>query len=257
MGEIYEGVLVPSIFRPWAEILVQRATLQPGESVLDVACGTGIVARLARGKVGSSARAVGIDISPMMLGVARTLAPDIDWREGNAIALPLGDAEKFEAVFCHQGLQFAPDRPAAARELRRATAQRGRAVAGVWGTDEGHVFLSGLRRVAERHVGALHDTRHSFADPDSLRSLLASAGFSDVTVETFTRTVHFNDGSAFVRLNAMALVNMSARGKEYSDNERAALVDNIVRDSAELMRAHSDSAGLHYEISSNVATARP
>jgi hypothetical protein len=153
-------------------------------------------------------------------------------------------------------LQFGPDRKAALVEMRRVLAMNGRIVVAVWGSDEGNEFLFGLRQVAENRVGRISDTRHSFSDAEALRSLLVESGFADVKVEAITRTVRFEDGETFVRMNAMAMVGMSAAGKEMSEQERAATVANIVADSAELRRANTDAAGLHYEIKSNIATAR-
>jgi SAM-dependent methyltransferase len=117
-AEIYKRHMVPAIFGPWAEDLVACAAPQPGERVLDVACGTGVVARLVAQRVGPAGQVVGLDLNPGMLTVARALPPSqgamIAWREGNASAIPLADAA-FDLVLCQQGLQFFPDRPAALR----------------------------------------------------------------------------------------------------------------------------------------------
>src|SRR4051812_18998027 len=91
--EIYERILVGPLFRPFAEKLVARLVPRPGDSAIDVACGTGICARIMRERLGSDARVIGVDIAPAMLAVARTVEPTIDWREGSATALPVADAE--------------------------------------------------------------------------------------------------------------------------------------------------------------------
>jgi ubiquinone/menaquinone biosynthesis C-methylase UbiE len=121
--ENYERYLVPSIFRPWAEDLVKIAALRPGERVLDIACGTGIVARTAARKFDGSGSVVGLDLSAPMLATARAAAAAegmaVEWWEGSAVNLPLADAA-FEVVFCQQGLQFFPDRVSALREMYRA-----------------------------------------------------------------------------------------------------------------------------------------
>ena len=87
--ENYERYLVPSIFGPWAKDLVEIAQLQPKERVLDIACGTGIVARTAALTLGSGGSVVGLDISPPMLFSARSAAAaeglSIDWQEGSAM----------------------------------------------------------------------------------------------------------------------------------------------------------------------------
>jgi SAM-dependent methyltransferase len=255
-AEMYERELVGPLFRPWAELLIERVAPVSGEHVLDVACGTGILARLARERVGAAGRVVGVDLSPIMLGVAKQVGPGIEWREGNAVSLPLAEGEIFDVVLCHQGLQFFPDRAAAAREMRRALAPNGRLAIGVWRGDDESPFLLGLRRVAESHLGPIEDVRHSFPDPEALRQLLDEAGFREVRVERRVLALRFAQGETFARLNANALVGMTAAGKAMGEDQRAAIVAAIVKDSARLVAEESGPDGLVYEISSNVATGR-
>lgn len=162
--EIYEKVLIGPLFRPWAEALLAESRLAPGERLLDLACGTGIVARLACERVGAEGKVVGVDAAAPMLEMARSQAPEIDWRVGDAAALPLADGERFDVVTCQQGLQFFPDRLAAVREMRRALAPGGRLALSCWAPDTGMPVLLELRRVAERHLGPLSDRRHAFGD---------------------------------------------------------------------------------------------
>ena len=89
--EMYEQALVGPLFHPWAERLLDDVELAAGDCVLDVACGTGILARLAKDRLGESARVVGVDLNPAMLAVARQVAPGVDWREGDVAALPRHD----------------------------------------------------------------------------------------------------------------------------------------------------------------------
>jgi SAM-dependent methyltransferase len=128
-AETYERYMVPAIFGPWAEDLLALAMPTPGERVLDVACGTGVVARLVAQRVAPTGTVVGFDLNPGMLAVARTLplpqGAKIEWREGNVSAMPFPDAS-FDLTLCQQGLQFFPDRSAALREMRRVLAPRGR-----------------------------------------------------------------------------------------------------------------------------------
>lgn len=253
--EMYEHSLVTPLFRPFAEQLLEHVGLAPGDRVLDVACGTGIVARLARERLGNSARIVGIDLSPAMLAVARQLAHDIDWREGNAGAPPLHADEQFDVVTCHQGLQFFPDRAAALQQLQRALTRTGRIAIGTWQTDAELPYLLTLRRIAERHVGAIDDRRHSLGDAAELEALLRDAGFRDVRVQTVSRTIHFSDPAVWVRLNGMALIGMSAQGKDLNDAERQDALAAIIRASEEVTRQHTDASGLAFELGSHIATA--
>jgi ubiquinone/menaquinone biosynthesis C-methylase UbiE len=148
-----------------------------GDSLLDVACGTGIAARIGRERLGPGARIVGVDAAPPMLAVARTVDASIDWRDGNAASLPLRDGERFSLLTCHQGLQFFPDRAAAVREMRRAVAPGGRVGVACWRSLQDIPVALEFNDIAERHVGKIVDSRHSLGNGDTLEALLADGGF--------------------------------------------------------------------------------
>jgi ubiquinone/menaquinone biosynthesis C-methylase UbiE len=229
--EIYERVLVGPLFRPFAEQLVARLAPKPSDSLIDVACGTGIVARVARQQLGAEARIVGVDVAPAMLAVARTVDQTIDWRQGNATSLPIDATEQFTVLTCHQGLQFMADKPAAVREMRRVLAPAGRVAIATWSSLEDLPGMLELNAVAERHVGRVVDSRHSFGDAHALKQLLVEAGFLDVHVGMLAHDVEFPDGSLFARLNAMAAIGMSERGKAMSEAERGELASLIAVES--------------------------
>jgi ubiquinone/menaquinone biosynthesis C-methylase UbiE len=253
--ELYERMLVGPLFRPWAELILDDVELAAGDRVLDIACGTGIVARLAKERLGATGVVAGIDASAPMLAVARAVGAGIDWREGDAGKLPLRDNEQFDVVICQQGLQFFPDKPAAAREMRRALADGGRVAVSTWRSDEELPLLRELRRIAERHVGSVTDRRHSFGEPGAVQALLRDAGFHDVASKTVSRTIRFADGSVFVRMNAMAMAGMSKACEGLGGDERARIVEEIIRDSADVVRAATDEGGFAFEIAATVATA--
>jgi ubiquinone/menaquinone biosynthesis C-methylase UbiE len=253
--EMYERWLVEPLFRPWAELIIEEVVLSPTDRVLDIACGTGIVARVARERLSRADQVVGVDISPDMLAVARAVAPDVVWRQGSADALPLLAEERFDAVVCQQGLQFFPDKPAAVAEMYRALAKGGRLAVATWRPDEEFPLLRELRRVAERHVGAIADRRYSYGEPAPLEALLREAGFRDVLVRTLSRTIRFEDGSRFLRLNGMALVGMSAAVREMADQERQRVLDEIIRESEPVLHTYQDGTGFAFELGINLATA--
>lgn len=253
--EIYEQALVQPLFRPFAERLVDEIRPAPGERVLDVACGTGIVARLARERLGRNGAVVGVDVNAGMLAVARRVAADIEWREGDATALPVGEGEQFDVVTCHQGLQFFADRLAALRHMRRAMKPGGRLAIGTWRPEDEVPFGRALREVAERRVGPIMDRRHSLGDSAAVAGLLTDAGFGAVRCDVVSHPVRFADGNVFVRLNAMALVGMSAAGKDMDEAERSRAIEAIVQDSAPVLRDHTDADGLRFDIATTLATA--
>jgi hypothetical protein len=117
-------------------------------------------------------------------------------------------------------------------------------------------FVSELHRIAERHLGTIIDQRHSFGEAAPLEALLHEAGLHDVRVKSMSRTIRFDDGPVFVRMNAMALAGMSPAGKQMSEEERGRVVAAIASASAEVLSSYSNEAGLAFEISTNIATAR-
>ena len=253
--EIYERVLVAPLFRPFAEQLVARVAPTRDDIIIDVACGTGIVARVARERLGPGAPIVGVDVAPAMLAVARTVDPTIDWREGNAVALPVTADEHFTVLTCHQGLQFMPDKPAAVREMRRVLAPGGRVAIATWRSLEDHPGMRDLNAVAERHVGQIADSRHSFGDATALKSLLVESGFGHVNVQTVTHDVQFADGALFARLNAMAVIGMSEKGKGMTEAERGELAGRIAAESQDVIAKATKNGTFVLLLATNIATA--
>ena len=127
-AEVYEAFFVPALFGEWAPRLCDAASIGPDKRALDVACGTGVVAREA---VRRGADVTGLDCNPGMLAVATRLAPAVDWHEGRAEALPFDDA-RFDAVTCQFGLMFFEDRVKALAEMARVTRPGGALVVATW-----------------------------------------------------------------------------------------------------------------------------
>ena len=255
-AEMYERFLVEPLFRPFAEQLLERARPTANDSVLDVACGTGIVARLARTKLGAAATVVGVDVSGPMLAVGRGIDATIDWREGNTTALPVPAKEQFSIVTCHQGLQFVPDKVAAVREVRRVLRPGGRAAVATWLSIEDIPFVRDLDQVARQQLGPFNDTRHSLGDGTTLAALLAENGFHDVRVETVSHDVRMTDGPLFGRMNAMAVVGMSPKGKPLDEAARSQLAGAIAASSLEVVKRYTKDGVLTFSLTTNIATAR-
>ncbi|HEY5866977.1 MAG TPA: methyltransferase domain-containing protein [Candidatus Tectomicrobia bacterium] len=182
VAEARERYTMAAFGNAWAQTLVQLAAPGEGERVLDVACGTGVVARYAAPLVGPTGRVVGLDRNAEMLTLARAM-PQLDgvtivWRDGNATALPFPEAN-FDFVYCQQGLQYFPDRPAALQEMCRVLVPGGRLALGVWRGLAHQPFYTALAEALERSVGpeAATSLRAAFclADADELRTLIAGA----------------------------------------------------------------------------------
>ena len=182
----YEELFVSALFAEWAPRLVAAARVQPGRRVLDVACGTGVLARTVASEV-RDARVCGLDPSPGMLAVARRLAPEVEFVAGAAEALPLPD-RSFDAVLSQFGLMFFRDRPAAIREMLRVLVPAGTLAVAVWASLERIPAYDRLTALLERTAGraAADALREPFSlgDPGALERLFADAGATAVTVQT-------------------------------------------------------------------------
>src|SRR5262249_52242956 len=182
-AEIYQRYLVPAVHAPWSPVLLAQAALQPGERVLDVACGTGVATRLAAQHVGATGRVVGLDLNPSMLAVARALpvlpGAAIEWREGSVSALPFAEAT-FDVALCQQGVQFFPDRALALREMHRVLVAGGRLALAVWRSLPDSSALAVFADLLGRHVSAeaaaIVRAPFVLGEAEDLRALVTKAG---------------------------------------------------------------------------------
>jgi len=186
-AEVYESTFVPAIFGAWAPLLVDAAGVAPGQAVLDVACGTGVVARTAAERLAGNGRVVGSDLNPAMLEVARRLRPDIDWRQADAAHLPFADGS-FDVVLCQSALMFFPDLEQSLREMRRVATTDGTIGAQVWGSLESQPGYGPFVEVAARHAGRnaaqLLSSYWVLGDLDALTGRFGTAGLRVTATHT-------------------------------------------------------------------------
>jgi ubiquinone/menaquinone biosynthesis C-methylase UbiE len=194
----YHDFLVPAMFIPCAELLLDAAGVGAGADVLDVACGTGAATRAVAVRAGAQGRVVGVDLGDAMLDVARANpAPEgaapIEYLQGDAAALPVGDAA-FDVALCQHGIMFFPDRAAAVAEMARALRPGGTVAIAAWSRPEAMPAFSVLIRALRDHIGdePAEMLASPFAvAPDELAALLREAGFEDVAVTEPAFTAHF------------------------------------------------------------------
>jgi len=259
MAENYERYLVPAVFRPWATDLLDLAAPRQGECVLDVACATGIVARLAAERVGAIGKVVGLDLNPAMLAVAGSVTPEgasIEWRQANAEDMPLADAA-FDLVLCQQGLQFFPNKPVALREIHRVLTPGGRLALSVW-RDIQHIpgytaFADALERYVSPESAAFFYMTASLDSSEELQSLMEGEGFQEVTVRSASRKLHFSSPEAFVWevVQSTPLAWMTAVAQS-DDSTRESVVNEV----AARLHPYVDDEGLAFPIEARVVTAQ-
>jgi ubiquinone/menaquinone biosynthesis C-methylase UbiE len=231
----YESCSVRHLLSPWAPELLARAQPLRGTQVLDLACGTGLIARLAAPEAGPGGRVIGIDGAQSMLTVARSLpvppgAP-IEWRHGDAARLPADDAA-FDAVLCHEALQFFPDRVEALREVRRVLRPHGRLAFGMWSCIERLPYFEVLANAVERHLGeeaaAMMRSACALSDPREISALFAAAGFAAAAIERLREEVRLPDPGQFPAEH-LASTSLAAPFAALGREPRAALLADIER----------------------------
>jgi ubiquinone/menaquinone biosynthesis C-methylase UbiE len=259
--ELYQQYLVPIITAVWAADLVQRAAPRPNDRILDLACGTGVVARLAAERL-RDGRVAGLDINAGMLALARstpqTSGPAIAWHEGSALDMPFPDAD-FDLVLCQLGLQFFPQRPVAVAEIARVLAPGGRLALSVFSAIENNPAPHALANALDQRVGnaaaEIKRSEHVLADTAALRQLIEGAGFKAVTIETVTQTIHFPSVREYVRIQ-LAATPIAGLLQAMGGDEREALVDALTGDMTAALPAALLQDGFSFPQEVHVLMAR-
>ena len=190
----YEQLHVPALFQQWAPRVLDAAQIEPGQRVLDVACGTGVLSREAVARLGPKGFVAGIDPVPGMLAVAEQLEPRVEWRQGTAESLPYAD-RTFDAVVSQFGMMFFRDPSKALREMLRVLALGGRLAVAVWDSLENSAAYPIEVELLQRHAGqrAADALRAPFVlgNRDLLARLFESAGMDTVDIATHSGTARF------------------------------------------------------------------
>ncbi|MET9337617.1 methyltransferase domain-containing protein [Nonomuraea sp. NPDC003804] len=251
-AESYESSLVPAIFGEWAPLLVEAAGVAAGQRVLDVACGTGVVARAAARHAGKRGRVTGLDLNAAMLAVARRLRPDLEWRQGDAADLPFADGS-FDAVLCQSALMFFPDPVRALREMARVVATDGRVAVQVWARLERQPGYGPLVQVAARHAGpeavSLLSAYWKLGDTDALAGLFAAAGLRVTAITARAGTVRLGSVDELVRNE----VESTPLRERISDE----VYGRIIADAREELGRFRTGAGIAVPIEGLLVTAVP
>jgi SAM-dependent methyltransferase len=233
-AEAYERWLVPPIFSGFADDLV--AVVEPGCRVLDVACGTGIVARRAAELAGS---VIGVDINRQMLEVARAREPSIEWIEADAADLPLPD-DSVDCVLCQQGLQFFADPDQALREMARVLAPGGRLALSVWRSIEGSPVYARLADLLDPDDAAIMRSPFSGPDADQLRAMVGA----DAHVRISIKTVRFPSSDELL-------------WREVASSPMSVTVDSTLQSAfAAAIRPYIDDDGVAFPMETNVVRAQ-
>jgi SAM-dependent methyltransferase len=202
-AEVYESCFVPAIFGAWARPVADAAGIKKGNKVLDVGCGTGVLAREALRRVGQEGQVVGVDLNEGMLAVAARREPKIEWRRGDAVSLPFEDAS-FDVVVSQFALMYFPDRVASLHEMWRALAPGGRLACAAWAPIDharGYQILVDIAvRQCGREAADVLAAPFVLGDRVELAKLFASSGISGADITLHGGSIRFPSVKEFIRI---------------------------------------------------------
>ena len=253
-AEVYDEHFVPALFRQWGEIVADIAAIRSGERVLDVACGTGVLACAAADRVGSDGSVVGLDPNEEMLGVARRKSTQIEWRSGVAESLPFPD-QSFDAVVSQFGFMFFEDQPGALREMMRVLRPGGRlavAVCDALDHSPGYAVLAELlHRLFGSSVAEAFRAPFACGDRGLLRALAEQAGIPAAVITRHDGTVRFASIEALVSTERACVWTL---GGLLDD----AQFDKLLREAEESLRPFEAADGsIAFVMPALVITATP
>jgi SAM-dependent methyltransferase len=202
-AEVYESCFVPAIFGAWASPVADAAEIRRGDKVLDVGCGTGVLAREALRRVGEEGQVVGLDLNEGMLAVAGRTEPRIEWQRGDAASLPFEDMS-FDVVVSQFALMYFPDRVASLREMWRTLAPGRRLAIAAWAPIDHAPGYQMLVEITVRRCG--REAADVLAAPFvlgnrvELAKLLADSGISGADVTLHEGSIRFPSVKEFIRI---------------------------------------------------------
>lgn len=255
----YESYLVRYLFGPWSLDLIDRVRPQPGERVLDLACGTGAVAREVMTRISPNGSLVGVDISPDMLRVASEVVGTregvVQWQQASAESLPLPDAS-FDVALCQQGLQFFPDKQGALRELRRVLKPGGRVALSVWRAIEHNPVQHAMSKAANGRLGAAIAVSFGLGENGALERMLEDAGFQSARVESVEKVIAFPSADEYVANTVRGAAAGLPDLRALTDHERAQLAAAVRAEVAPTLLGYTSGGELRCPLAVHVATAR-
>jgi SAM-dependent methyltransferase len=251
VAEAYEARFVPALFTPWAERLVEAVGIREGARVLDVACGTGAVTRLAADRVGERGSVVGLDLNESMLTVARRQRDDVEWRRGDAGKLPFPD-DAFDVVTCQAGLMFFPDPEGALGEMARVLRPDGTVGVQVWDRRTDQPAYDPFNEVVERHAGPdavkLVNVYFVHGDRSRLEAMFGSSGLVVDELRTDSTTMRF--------ASVDELVTIEVQGTPLGERLSQDVIRAIVEDAGVALRAFAtDDGALDVPMSGHIVVA--
>ncbi len=264
MAEFYDTGWGPTALELFAANLAEYAAA--GNNVLDLGCGTGMVARYAADHTGPDARIVGLDPTPWMLEAARSNpnnADNIEWVEGCGEDMPFDD-NSFDVVLCHQGWQYVTDIESTFREMKRVAMAGGLVAGGVWASSDQHPSVAKLEDAIGRHFGSEHVPMHAwnFGGLDELRKQAEKAGFEVIRLETKEFPWRFDSIQHLAYTHVAGAGRTDENGQiamglvDLDDPKSDQIADAFTADLKEYLKDLETSEGVRLPFASDILVAR-
>jgi len=253
-GRGYEALFVPALFSTWTRHLVEGASVTQGAHTLDIACGSGVLARHVLSKTGGSGRVVGVDPAPGMIAAARELESNVEWVLSSAEKLEFDDCS-FDSIVSQFGMMFFTDRNAAINEMFRVLKPGGRLAVAVWNSLENNPAYGDIIAVLDEEVsiaaGDALRLPYSLGDPEEVTGVFDRADFADISVETRAEQATFPSSRAMVEAELRGWLPLF--GIHLSEDK---ITDVLVKSDGKLSRYASQTGEAVFPTSAHIVTAR-
>ena len=253
--EKYDQLMVPLVFRPYAEELARRARDFQPQLILETAAGTGAVTEVLHESL-PEAEIVATDLNQPMLDVAaeRVRSDRVRFVEADAQELPFEDGS-FDLVVCQFGAMFFPDRVRGHSEARRVLKAGGHYLLAIWDSIERNELSNASQQALIDYFPDdpplfMREGPFSYADPLRIEQDLHDAGFETVDIET----IELRSNSASAHDAAMALCYGTPMGVEVEDREPGCL-DRVFEKVKDALRPFEGDGGIESPMAAHIVTA--
>jgi len=246
---IYEEIYLPALFQEWCPRVLKAINVHSGDSVVDIACGTGVLAIAADKKLGLNGKTIGVDINEGMLNIARLKISTVEWLKAPAEKLPFTD-NYFDNVVSQFGLMYFENQAAAIQEMMRVLRPGGTIAITVWDRLDNNPGLAAEEYLWHRVFGfEVEEAPYSLGNKETLRNLFAASGVSDIQIDTYKGTACFDSIESWIHTGAKGWTEDDA----LTSDELTRLIDTAEKDLTEFRTIQGT---VEFPTSAHIVTAK-
>jgi ubiquinone/menaquinone biosynthesis C-methylase UbiE len=246
---IYEEVYLPALFEEWCSLVIEAASIRRGDSVLDIACGTGALAVAVAEQIGPEGAAVGIDVNEGMLNIARSKSSSVEWLKAPAEALPFSE-RRFDSVVSQFGLMYFEEQENAISEMVRVLQPGGSLAVVVWDRLERNIGLAAEELLWQQVIGEpVDETPYRLGDKEVLEKLFKSRDLTRAEITTHTGTARFDSIKNWIHTGAKGWTDDDALGGDQ--------LELLLRTAEKVLADYRTAEGtVAFPTSAHIVTAR-